>query len=95
MRNFPKFSKCGEFFWRISEEFLETFPVTDSSEILEKFPRIDPQDKIFGKSQFSDSLFEKFLRISPNISPEIPEKFLGLGHYVYGFLGELDKRISF
>jgi len=26
---------------------------------------------------------------------EIPEKFLGLGHQVYGFLGELNKKISF
>jgi len=33
----------------------------------------------------------KFLRISP----EIPEKFLGLGHQVYRFLGELHRRISF
>ena len=35
----------------------------------------------------------KFLRIFWN--PEIPEKFLGLGHHVYGFLGEFIKRISF
>ena len=34
----------------------------------------------------------EFLR---NASPEIPEKFLELGHHVYGFLGEFMKRISF
>jgi len=34
----------------------------------------------------------EFLR---NASPEIPEKFLELGHHVYGFLGEFIKRISF
>ena len=28
-------------------------------------------------------------------SPEIPEKFLGLDHHVYGFLGEFIERISF
>jgi len=38
---------------------------------------------------------KKFLRFSPNTSPEICEKFLGLGHHVYGFLGEFNKRISF
>jgi len=30
-----------------------------------------------------------------NASPEIPEKFLGFGDQVIGFLGELNKRISF
>jgi len=30
-----------------------------------------------------------------NASPEIPEKFLGLGHQVYGFFGKLNKRINF
>jgi len=30
-----------------------------------------------------------------NASPEILEKFLGLGHQVYRFLGELNKKISF
>ena len=34
----------------------------------------------------------EFLR---NTSPEIPEKFLVLGHQVHGFLGELNKRINF
>jgi len=42
--------------------------------------------------RYSQEIFPtKFLRISP----EIPEKFLGLGHHVYGFLGEFIKRISF
>jgi len=48
--------------------------------------------------------FEKFfVTFSPrnssvflwNTSLEIPEKFLGLGHHVDGFLGEFIKRISF
>ena len=30
-----------------------------------------------------------------NTSPEIPEKFSGLGHQVYGFLGELNVRINY
>ena len=41
---------------------------------------------------FTPRKFWEFLLIT---SPEIPEKFLGLGHQVYGFLGELKKRISF
>ena len=45
----------------------EEFPVTDSSEILEKFPRIDPQDERFlwdhsFKTQFWEIL-EKFWEI--------------------------------
>ena len=40
---FPQIHR-GDFLWGISEEFLESFPVTDSSEILEKFPRSGPQD---------------------------------------------------
>jgi len=32
---------------------------------------------------FSPQNSSEFLR-----NPEIPEKFLGLGHHVYGFLGE-------
>jgi len=34
---------------------------------------------------FSPQNSSEFLR---NTSPEIPEKFLGLGHHVYEFLGE-------
>jgi len=41
---------------------------------------------------FSPGNSSKFLC---NTSPEIPEKFLGLGYHVYGFLRELMKRISF
>ena len=74
----------------------EEFPVTDSSEILEKFPRIDPQDERFlwdhsFKTQFWEIL-EKFWEI---LWGKIPQNFLGLGHHVYGFLGEFMKRINF
>jgi len=74
----------------------EEFPVTDSSEILEKFPRIDPQDERFlwdhsFKTQFWEIL-EKFREI---LWGKIPQNFLGLGHHVYGFLGEFMKRINF
>ena len=48
--------------------------------------------KVLRLQRYSQEIFLiKFLRISP----EIPEKFLGLGHHVYGFLGEFIKRISF
>ena len=66
------------------EELPESFLVTDSSEILEKFPRIGPQDERF---LWYHSLKTQFR--------EIPEKFLGLGHHVHSFLGEFIKRISF
>jgi len=48
----------------------------------------------FLRNSLKFSLTE-FLRISRNTSPEIPEKFLVLGHQVHGFLGELNKRINF
>jgi len=52
--------------------------------MFKKFPRIGPQDERF----LWDHSFETQFR-------EIPEKFLGLGHHVYGFLGEFIKIISF
>jgi len=70
----------------------ELFPVTDSSEILEKFSRIGPQDERFLWDHSFETQFREFLR---NTYPEISEKFLGLGHHVYGFLGEFIKSISF
>ena len=91
-------------FWGIS---WESFPVTDSSEILEKFPRIGPQDERFVGSQFWDSVSRNPWEILQNFSPqnsseflqqysvEIPEKFLGLCYHVYGFFREFIKRISF
>ena len=51
-------------FWGISRE---SFPVTDSLEILKKFPRIGLQDEIF----LWDHSFETQFR-------EIPEKFYGI-----------------
>ena len=80
-------------FRRISRE---PFPVTGSSEILEKFPRIGPQDERFlwdhsFKTQFWEIL-EKFREI---LWGKIPQNFLGLGHHVYGFLEEFMKRINF
>ena len=45
----------------------ESFPVTDSSKILEKFPRIGPQDERF----LWDHSFQTQFR-------EIPEKFSGI-----------------
>ena len=51
-------------FWGISRE---SFPVTDSLEILEKFPRIGPQDDRY----LWDHSFETHFR-------EIPKKFSGI-----------------
>ena len=50
----------------------ESFPVTDSSKIFKKFPRIGPQDERF----LWDHSFETQFR-------EIPEKFLRLGQQLY------------
>ena len=36
---------------------------------------------------------KRFLRFSINTSPEIPVKFLGLGHHVFGILGEFNREI--
>ena len=63
----------------------ESFPVTDSSKILEKFSRIGPQDERFLWDHSFETQFWEFLR---NTSPKILEKFLELGHHAYGFLGE-------
>ena len=64
VRNFPRFSNRGDFllknFLGIS---LESFPLTDSWEILKKFPRIGHQDERF----LWDHSFETQFR-------EIPEK---------------------
>ena len=68
-------------FWGIS---WESFSVTDSSEILKKFPRIGPQDERFLWDHRFETLFW-----------EIPEKFLGLGYHVYRFFGKFIKRICF
>ena len=87
VRNFPRFSNRGDFLWRISKKFLENH----SSEILEKIFRIGPQDERFLWDHSFETQFQKFLRNSP----EIPEKFLGLGYHVYRFLEEFMKRISF
>ena len=68
----------------------ESFPVTDSSEILEKFPRIGPQDERFLWDHSFETQFREIPeKFSGNFSPrnsseflqkyslEIPEKFLG------------------
>ena len=94
VRNFPRISNHGDFLWRIS---WKSFPVTDSLEILDKFPRIGPQDERFLWDHIFEIQFWEILRnfsqlnsseFLQNTSPEIPEKFLGLGHHVYGFLEE-------
>ena len=70
-----------------------------------------PRWEIFAESQFWDSVSRNSREILQNfspqnssecfptkflrISPEIPEKFLGLDHHVYRFLWEFIKRISF
>ena len=65
-----------------------------------------PRWEIFVGSQFRDSVSRNSWEILWNFSPqnssellgntslEIPEKFLGLGHHVYWFLVELNKRIN-
>ena len=65
-----------------------------------------PRWEIFVGSQFRDSVSRNSWEILWNFSPqnssellgntslEIPEKFLGIGHHVYWFLGELNKRIN-
>ena len=58
----------------------ESFPVTDSSEILEKFPRIGPQDEIFLLDHSFELSFEKFLRNSPEFSPT---KFLRISPEIF------------
>ena len=92
------------FFKEFPRNSRESFPVTDSSEILEKFPRIGPQDERFlldhsFETQFQE-ISEKFSGIFPheipqNFSRNILWKFLRISYHVYGFLGELIKRISF
>ena len=64
----------------------ESFLVTDSSKILEKFSRIGPQDERFLWDHSFETQFWEFLW---NTSPKILEKFLELGHHAYGFLEEL------
>ena len=89
-RNFSRIISCNWF-------------LGNSREIPQNW---SPRWEIFVGSQFWDSVsrisWEILRNFSPrnsseflrNTSPEITEKFLGLGHYVYGFLGELNKRIS-
>ena len=78
---------CG-ILYQVTKVTRKSFPVTDSSEILEKFPRIGPQDEGFLCDHSFETQFREFLRIT---SPEIPEKFLVLGHQVYGLLGEFPR----
>ena len=63
---------CG-ILYQVTKVTRKSFPVTDSSEILEKFPKIGPQDERFlwdnsFETQFREILEqfcgEKFLRIS-------------------------------
>ena len=54
----------------------ESFPVSDSSEILEKFPIIGPQDERFLWDHSFETQFREIPGNFSGISPqEIPEKF--------------------
>ena len=90
-RNFSRIISCNWF-------------LGNSREIPQNW---SPRWEIFGGSQFWDSVSRNSWEILRNFSPrnsseflqkyslEIPEKFLGLCHHVYGFFGEFIKRISF
>ena len=60
----------GGILYQVTKVTRKSFPVTDSSEILEKFPRIGPQDKRF----LGDHSFETQFR-------QIPEKLFGIFPY--------------
>ena len=104
VRNFPRFSNCGDFLWRISEEFLENqFLHFIPRKFSRNSPELVPKMRDFCGITVLRLSFEKFPRNSSaffptkflRISPEIPEKFIGLDHHVYRFLWEFIKRISF
>ena len=108
MGNFPDSPTVVTFFKDFPRNFSRIISCNwflgNSREIFQNW---SPRWEIFVGSQFWDSVsrisweilwnfsprnFSEFLQ---NNSPEIPEKFLGLSHHVYGFLGEFIKRISF
>ena len=66
--------------------FWESFPVTESLEILENFPRIGPQDERFLWDQSFETQFREIPGNFSGISPQdIPEKFSELHHRVFKF----------
>ena len=86
VRNFPQILQP---WWISLKNFRgisrESFPVTDSSEILENFPRIGPQDERFlwdhsFETQFQEipeKFFEIFpLKIPQNFSVKLLRQFL-------------------
>ena len=105
MRNFPRFSNRGDFFPRNFSRIISCNLFLGNSREIPQY--WSPRWEIYWGSQFWDSVSRnsweiprnfpprnssEFLR---NISPEIPENFLGIGHHVCGFLGEFNKRIGF
>ena len=104
VRNFPRFSNRGDFLCRISKEFLTNhFLVLIPRKISKNCQKLVPKMRDMGRikvlrnsweilQNYSQRNFWEFLR---NTSLEIPEKFSGLGHQVYGFLGQINKRITF
>ena len=88
VRNFLKFSSLRPDLKNFRGISREQVLVTDSSDIRKKIGH-----QFYGLFQrnFSRRNFWEFLK---NNSPEIPEKFSVLGHQLYGFYGELNKRHS-
>jgi len=93
-----------EFPWNFSRIISCNWFLRNSREILQNW---STRREIFVGSQCWDSVSRNFWEILQNFSQqnsseflrntskEIPEKFLGVGHQVYRFLGELNKRINF